>query len=257
MFCLNGCNSQGRPVSPCHAYVGPRSWFANLGQHLGPLYGPLDRWEAGHTPCTANANKATQPSGEQPFTQTSNAKERPLFVAWQRPLLHTAENWGQGSAAVKPGSCRLRVSTVIALTRFAVGSALPKTQRWRPRGKILRPTIEICGVRLSLGHCHASGQGQLRGPRAASPGGDGAATNKLDEHLQIWRIKLPTNQRALISASEFRARAKECRRQARTARDMDAQHRMLRLAADYEYMARQNVYKPWRWLASRLSLRKP
>ena len=31
-------------------------------------------------------------------------------------------------------------------------------KRFPLRGKMLRPAIEICGVRLSIGHCHSLGQ---------------------------------------------------------------------------------------------------
>ena len=75
--------------------------------------------------------------------------------------------------------------------------------------------------------------------------------------LNVWRSKLPTTQRTFIPASEFRARAEECRRRAQTVRDKTAQMRMLRLAADYEHMARHDVFKRWRWLAPRRSLRNP
>jgi len=53
-------------------------------------------------------------------------KERPLLVAWQRPLLRTTERQGTGPGAVKSASHRLLVTTVISITRSAIGSPAPE-----------------------------------------------------------------------------------------------------------------------------------
>ena len=53
------------------------------------------------------------------YEKHQTQKERPLLVAWQRPLLRTAEH--SGPSSLKVGSHRLRGRTVMAVTRFAIG----------------------------------------------------------------------------------------------------------------------------------------